>query len=90
MYADFPVINGNGLSSPFLCAKTPTLTETHAVMSWFPDKNGYAPPRPHLKTFFARFELDPAAVDLTLRDPQNIAEMSGARFRLSARCVLPS
>ena len=51
---------------------------THAVMSWFPDKNGYAPPRPGLQTFFARFELDPSATSLKLADPEKLCDMKGA------------
>lgn len=55
------------------------------VMSWFPDKNGYAPPRPSLKTFFARFELDPKATDLRLPDPKRLCEISGEFSRIDDR-----
>lgn len=54
-------------------------------MSWFPDKNGYAPPRPSLKTFFARFELDPQATDLRLPDPKRLCEISGEFSRIDDR-----
>lgn len=57
------------------------------VMSWFPDKNGYAPPRPSLKTFFARFELDPKAEDLRLADPVKLCEISGEFSRIDDRFV---
>ncbi|KAL8276078.1 hypothetical protein RQP46_011521 [Phenoliferia psychrophenolica] len=55
------------------------------VMNWFPDKDGKAPARPDLSSYFARFALNPAASNLKLADPERLCEINGEFSRIDDR-----